>query len=53
MSDNKKSKPKGPDTKVYKLIKAVNISGKIVEAGKTVKLTADGAIDFRRKNRIE
>ena len=53
MSNNKKSKPKGPKTEVHKLIKAVNISGKLMPLGSYVKLTAEGAIDFRRKNRIE
>ena len=51
-SEKKASKSKVP-TKEYALIKPTSISGVLRPVGYKVKLSVNGALDFRSKNRIK
>lgn len=56
MNTNKTSKKKAGKSKVptkeYALIKATSLSGILRPVGHKVKLSKEGALDFRSKNRI-
>ena len=53
MSTNKTSKRSKFPTKEFALIKETHLNGVLQPIGFKVKLTKDGELDFRKKNRIK